>query len=48
MNRNPIMPRQTVLIIGVGNEYRSDDAAGIFVARKLKALAIPELTIKEL
>ncbi len=27
------------LIIGLGNEYRSDDAAGLLVARRLQAIA---------
>lgn len=29
------------LIIGVGNEYRGDDAAGLVVARALRGLALP-------
>lgn len=35
------------LIIGVGNEYRSDDAAGILAARVLKGLLPVEITIAE-
>src|SRR5512145_3075445 len=30
------MPQTLPLIIGIGNEYRSDDAAGLIVARRLK------------
>ena len=35
------------LVIGLGNEYRSDDAAGRAVARKLKASALDEFCVKE-
>lgn len=30
------MPKNTLLVIGIGNDYRHDDAAGLFVARCLK------------
>ena len=36
-----------IVIIGVGNEYRSDDAAGIAVARRLRALFSTGVTILE-
>ncbi len=36
-----------IVIIGVGNEYRSDDGAGIAVARRLRALSPPEVKIVE-
>jgi hydrogenase maturation protease len=36
-----------IVIIGVGNEYRSDDAAGIAVARRLRALFPTGVTILE-
>ena len=35
------------LVIGLGNEYRSDDAVGSAVARRLKASAGDEFRIKE-
>ena len=35
------------LIIGVGNEYRSDDAAGILAARILKGLLPDEIMVAE-
>ena len=35
------------LVIGLGNEYRSDDAVGCTVARKLKANAGNEFRVKE-
>jgi hydrogenase maturation protease len=33
--------RQRALIIGLGNEYRRDDAAGLVVARRLREVALP-------
>jgi len=36
-----------ILIIGVGNEYRTDDAAGLLAARKVKELAIPGIDVTE-
>jgi|SRR5664280_2503905 len=36
-----------IVIIGVGNEYRSDDRAGIAVARRLRALFPTGVTILE-
>jgi hydrogenase maturation protease len=36
-----------IVIIGVGNEYRSDDGAGIAVARRLRALFTSGVTILE-
>jgi hydrogenase maturation protease len=36
-----------VLIIGIGNEFRRDDGAGIAVARALKALALPGVEVCE-
>ena len=35
------------LVIGLGNEYQSDDAAGRAVARKLKASTLVEFCVKE-
>lgn len=35
------------LVIGVGNEYRSDDAAGILAARILKGLLPGEIIVAE-
>ena len=36
-----------IVIIGVGNEYRSDDGAGIAVARRLRAIFPKGVTILE-
>ncbi len=37
-----------ICIIGVGNEFRTDDAVGIVVARKLKELGVPGAHVCEL
>ncbi len=34
-------------MIGIGNEYASDDAAGLLVARRLKQADRPDFTIRE-
>ena len=36
-----------IVIIGVGNEYRRDDGAGIIVARRLRALLSSSATVLE-
>lgn len=36
-----------LLIIGIGNEYRGDDAAGLIVARALQARALPGAVVIE-
>lgn len=38
---------QKILVIGVGNEFRNDDAIGIHVARKLRKLNISAIQILE-
>ena len=43
MNRQ----RTTNLIIGIGNEFRSDDGVGLYVARQLQKLKPANCTIKE-
>ena len=40
-------PQPRVVAIGVGNEYRSDDGAGIAVARRLRALLPTGVTVLE-
>jgi hydrogenase maturation protease len=37
----------SIVIIGVGNEYRSDDGAGVAVVRRLRALFSTGVTILE-
>jgi hydrogenase maturation protease len=41
------MPQTLPLIIGIGNEYRSDDAVGLVVARRLKERLADSVTILE-
>lgn len=36
-----------ILVIGIGNEYRSDDGAGLVVARGLRAKNLPDMLIIE-
>ena len=36
-----------ILVIGVGNEYRSDDAVGIVVARRLRQISLGNVTVIE-
>lgn len=36
-----------ILIIGVGNEYRSDDAVGLLVARRLRELTLNNARVVE-
>ena len=40
-------PKAPWLIIGIGNEYRQDDGAGLFIARELKKKGLPSLRITE-
>jgi hydrogenase maturation protease len=35
------------LLIGVGNDYRSDDAAGLIVARRVRAHALDQVCVRE-
>jgi hydrogenase maturation protease len=42
------IPDSTSLIIGVGNLYRSDDAVGIMIARKIKQTVSNGVSVKEL
>ena len=36
MNQQPSPPIPPIRLIGIGNEFRSDDAVGLYVARQLK------------
>lgn len=42
-----LSPQARVLIIGIGNEYRSDDAVGLIIARRLKAGTGARLAVLE-
>jgi hydrogenase maturation protease len=41
------MENEKTLIIGIGNEFRSDDAAGLLAAKRIKALGLPETDVIE-
>ena len=41
------MSKAHILLIGVGNEFRGDDAAGLLVAKALAAAAIPGVKVIE-
>jgi hydrogenase maturation protease len=41
------MTQSAILIIGVGNEYRRDDAAGLLVARRVKELGLENVKVIE-
>ncbi|NUN96465.1 MAG: hydrogenase maturation protease [Candidatus Omnitrophica bacterium] len=41
------MPPSAVLILGVGNEWRGDDAIGVLLARRLRERAPPGVEVKE-
>jgi hydrogenase maturation protease len=45
VNRNNL--QVVVLLIGVGNDYRSDDSIGLVVARKIREKQLPFVTVKE-
>jgi hydrogenase maturation protease len=47
MNPTSSSPPHCLLIIGIGNEYRSDDAVGLLVARRLKKLVSDDVTVIE-
>ena len=36
-----------ILIVGIGNEYRSDDGVGLVVARELQARELPHILATE-
>ena len=45
--RKDAASRRPVLIIGVGNEFRGDDGAGLVVSRRLGALGLEGVRIRE-
>ena len=47
MNHPMSSQRSRTLIIGIGNEYRGDDAAGLVIARGLKRQTIADVTVLE-
>lgn len=47
MQQNFYQEPPGVLVIGLGNEFRSDDGAGLILARKLGEAALPGVSIVE-
>ena len=41
-----VAPLDKLVVIGIGNEYRRDDGAGLVVARRIRAAA-PGLRVRE-
>ena len=39
--------KRSVVIIGVGNEFRGDDGAGLVVSRRLSAVGVPGVRVLE-
>ncbi len=39
--------RDTILVIGIGNEFRSDDAAGLIAARRIKEVGLDDVDVAE-
>ena len=44
---NSQRPGRDVLIVGIGNEFRGDDAAGLLVVRELRKKSLPEVEVLE-
>ncbi len=40
--------QQHILIVGIGNEYRSDDAIGLHIARRLRERDLENVTVREI
>lgn len=47
MSRAPAPPPATALVVGIGNEYRSDDGAGLLVARRVRAAGLGRVEVRE-
>lgn len=41
-------PKSQIILIGVGNEFRGDDAVGLLIARRLTEMNLPGVTVREL
>lgn len=39
------MLRQRVLVIGIGNAFRGDDAVGLFAAQQIQAMNLPDVSV---
>ncbi len=40
-------PKSAIVLIGVGNEFRGDDAVGLLIARRFAEMEIPGVTVRE-
>ena len=38
---------ECILVIGIGNQYRGDDALGILLARRINSLNLPQVRVIE-
>ena len=47
MSAAPKTKERCIRIIGIGNDYRSDDAAGLLVARTIRDLHLPDVDVLE-
>lgn len=45
--RGAATERPAVLVLGIGNEFRGDDAAGLLAVRKVNALGAPNVVVRE-
>jgi hydrogenase maturation protease len=43
-----LMPTSKIIVIGIGNPYRRDDAAGLIVARRLREQSLSSCQVHEL
>jgi hydrogenase maturation protease len=39
--------RERTLVVGIGNDFRADDAAGLEIARRVRAAHVPGITVQE-
>jgi hydrogenase maturation protease len=38
---------QKILVVGIGNEYRSDDGIGLVISRRIREKKLPSVSVKE-
>lgn len=48
MTREDSSTARSILVLGVGNEFRNDDGIGVIIARRLEHLALPDVAIAEI
>jgi hydrogenase maturation protease len=42
-----VSPKSSILVLGLGNDYRCDDAVGLVVARRIKSLHLEDTIVSE-